>query len=65
MKQENQVFIDISICKMRKRFASFFVQFLRSLFVTYFEPVVREKCFIPVKIKEFMADPNYVKVNVK
>ena len=44
MKQENQVFIDISICKMKKRFVPFFVQFLRSLFVTYFEHVVREKC---------------------
>ena len=51
MKQQNQIFTDISFFKMKELFVPLFVHFLCTLSVTYFEPFLREKCFFQVKIK--------------
>ena len=46
--------------KWKKLFVHFFMHFLCTLPVTYFEPFLGEKCFFQVKI-EFRADRNYIK----
>ena len=51
MKQQNRVFVDISICKLKELFVPFFVHFLCALSVTYFEPILRKRFFFQVKIK--------------
>ena len=42
MKQQNRVFIDNSICKMKELFAPFVKHFLCTLSVTYFESFLGE-----------------------
>ena len=38
---------------------TFFLHFLCTVFVTYFNPFLSEKCFFPVE-KVFRADANYI-----
>ena len=51
MKHQNQVFIDISIRKMKELFVPLFCALLCILSVNYFQPFLREKNFFHVKIK--------------